>query len=407
MQNKNILYLSYDGMTDPLGQSQVLPYIIGLSKKGFCFTLISFEKPSRFAANKSLIENICIENGIDWQPIPFSSKPPFLSKYYDIYMMERKAVNLHKHKKFAMVHCRSYISAGIGVKLKKRFGIKYFFDMRGFWVDERVDGGMWNLNNPFFKLAYKYYKNQEASYITNADAIVSLTEAGKEEIQNWDSYNKNNIGVIPCSADFQLFPVNNGERKALARALLGINKDSLVISYLGSIGTWYLLDEMLEAYVFIKNKFPNSRFLFITPEPPEMVYEKADKLGLQREEFIIKFAKRAEVALFASASDINLFFIKQSYSKIASSPTKLGEVLALGIPVVCNSRVGDVKDIIEFTESGITIDEFNKESYEKIVDHIPELLKKDSVSIRSKAEEYYLLDNAIEKYCTLYQEVLQ
>ena len=39
----NILYLSYDGMTDPLGQSQVLPYLAGLSKKGFRFHLISFE----------------------------------------------------------------------------------------------------------------------------------------------------------------------------------------------------------------------------------------------------------------------------------------------------------------------------------------------------------------------------
>ena len=30
---KQILYISYDGITDPLGQSQILPYIIGLTKK--------------------------------------------------------------------------------------------------------------------------------------------------------------------------------------------------------------------------------------------------------------------------------------------------------------------------------------------------------------------------------------
>ena len=53
---KHVLYLSYDGMTDPLGQSQVLPYIIGLSQEGFQFTLISFEKKDRYESHKHIIE---------------------------------------------------------------------------------------------------------------------------------------------------------------------------------------------------------------------------------------------------------------------------------------------------------------------------------------------------------------
>lgn len=405
-ENKNILYLSYDGMTDPLGQSQVLPYIVGLSKKGYQFTLISCEKKERFEKNRSIIEAICKEHAIDWQPIPFSTKPPILAKYYDIYKMEQKAIKLHKQKNFAMVHCRSYISAEIGEKLKKKFGVKYFFDMRGFWVDERVDGGMWNLKNPFFKTAYKYYKKKEACYIANADMIVSLTEAGKREIQSWNSYTQAPIGVIPCSADFELFRLVDAERKAAARKLLGFKSDELVVSYLGSIGTWYMLDEMLELYSLIKKKYANARFLFITPEPPEMVYENGAKYGLGKEEFVIKFAKREEVPVFAAASDVNLFFIKQSYSKIASSPTKLGEILALGVPVICNSKVGDVKEIIEFTNSGIAIEDFNTANYEKVLVHLPELLKKDPVTIRKNATDYYHLNNAIEKYYQLYKTVL-
>jgi glycosyltransferase involved in cell wall biosynthesis len=405
-KNKNILYLSYDGMTDPLGQSQVLPYIVGLCGKGYKFSLISCEKKERFDQNRSIIEAICKEHQIDWQPIPFNTKPPILAKYYDIYKMEQKAIELHKKKNFAMVHCRSYISAAIGEKLKQRFGVKYFFDMRGFWVDERVDGGMWNLNNPFYRTAYNYYKKKEAGYIANADMIVSLTEAGKREIQNWKSYRQAPIGVIPCSADFELFSLVDAERKAAARKLLGFTNETLVISYLGSIGTWYMLDEMLEQYALIRKKYSNAKFLFITPEPPEMVFERAEKFSLAKDEFVIKFAKRNEVPVFAAASDINLFFIKQSYSKIASSPTKLGEILALGVPVICNSRVGDVAEIIEFTDSGIAIEDFNKESYEKVVAHIPELLKKEPAAIRQNATDYYHLDNAIEKYYELYKTVL-
>ncbi len=54
----NVLYLSYDGMTDPLGQSQVLPYNKGLSKKGVYFHLISFEKQDRFSKYESTFEKV-------------------------------------------------------------------------------------------------------------------------------------------------------------------------------------------------------------------------------------------------------------------------------------------------------------------------------------------------------------
>ena len=44
MNGARVIYISYDGMSDQLGQSQVLPYIEGLSKFGHTFELISFEK---------------------------------------------------------------------------------------------------------------------------------------------------------------------------------------------------------------------------------------------------------------------------------------------------------------------------------------------------------------------------
>src|SRR5688572_19767817 len=254
--NKNVLFISYDGMTDPLGQSQVLPYLIGLTKKGYRFTLLSCEKPERFKQHKAIIDEIVNENGIDWQPISFTASPPILAKYYDLYRLEQNAIALHKKKDFAMVHCRSYISAAIGLKLKQKFGIKFLFDMRGFWVDERVDGGAWNLSNPIYKLAYKNYKVKEADYIKNADAIVSLTEAGKTEIRTWKSYNSSFIQVIPCSADFNLFKLVTPETKSAARELLGLANNGMVISYLGSVGAWYMLDEMLAFFSQLKQKYP-------------------------------------------------------------------------------------------------------------------------------------------------------
>ncbi len=60
----NILYLSYDGMTDPLGQSQVLPYLKGLSKEGYHIHLLSYEKEDRYKEYSDKIRQICNEANI-------------------------------------------------------------------------------------------------------------------------------------------------------------------------------------------------------------------------------------------------------------------------------------------------------------------------------------------------------
>jgi glycosyltransferase involved in cell wall biosynthesis len=406
MNKQSVLFISYDGMTDPLGQSQVLPYLAGLSKLGYQITLLSCEKPDRFAKHRHIIDEIVKTNAIDWQPIPFTSQPPVLSKYYDLYQMQQKAENLYIQKKFSLVHCRSYVSAAVGLKLKKKFGVKFLFDMRGFWVDERVDGGAWNMKNPVFRYAYTSYKRKEAEYIAQADAIISLTEAGKREMETWSSYTKAPIQVIPCSADFELFQLVTPTHRAQSRALLGIRQDALVISYLGSVGMWYMLDEMLELFTRIKRQHPGSIFLFITPEPAEAILEPAKKFNLTAADFVVRSATRKDVPVFTAASDINLFFIKQSYSKIASSPTKLGEILAMGLPVICNSRVGDVKEIVAKANAGIVIDTFTPDSYEHIVASIPGLLTKNPEKIRNSSVDYYTLDNAIKKYAQVYDRLL-
>lgn len=406
MAAKQVLFISYDGMTDPLGQSQVLPYLVGLSKLGYQFTLLSCEKPDRFEKNEAIIQQIVDQHKIDWQPISFTASPPILAKFYDLYRLEKKATELHETKKFALIHCRSYVSAAIGLKLKMKFGVKLIFDMRGFWVDERVDGGAWNLKNPMFKLAYNQYKKKEAAYIANSDGIVSLTEAGKREIVTWKSYQRAPISVIPCSADFDHFTLKTEVTKAEGRKLLNLNPEDLVVSYLGSVGVWYMLDEMLQLFSLIKQKYPQAKFLFITPDAAEEIYNAGKKYGLTEKDFAVKFASRKEVPVLIAASDINLFFIKQTYSKLASSPTKLGEILSMGIPVICNSKVGDVKEIVETAEAGLVIDDFSPQSFEAVVAAIPALLAKKPEQIREKALAYYDLANAVSNYGKLYRQVL-
>jgi len=137
-----ILYITYDGLTDPLGQSQVLPYVMGLANKGFSMIILSYEKKDNYGKFKEEISKKLADNNIQWKPMKYHARFSVLSTAFDLLngiFAVRKMIGAQHVK---IVHCRSYVSAFLGLMLKKRYGVKFIFDMRGFWVDERRDAGM-------------------------------------------------------------------------------------------------------------------------------------------------------------------------------------------------------------------------------------------------------------------------
>jgi glycosyltransferase involved in cell wall biosynthesis len=405
----NVLYLSYDGLTDGLGRSQVLPYIFGLKQKGHTFTIVSFEKEVPFRKEESTIQKLVNEAGIKWVPLKYTSSPPILSTVYDVLQLRKTVEQLQKETPFDIIHCRSYITSMVGLKMKQRHGIKFVFDMRAFYADERVDGKLWNLNNPIFKFVYDYFKKKEVEFLEKADYAISLTEKGKDIIHSWTKVQNQpvSVEVIPCCADLDHFHPSKVDAtlQLKLKKQLGLAEDDFVITYLGSIGTWYLLDEMLDFFKVLLTKRPNSKFLFITTDNPNTILPNAESKGISSDRIIISPAKREEVPTFLSLANAAIFFIQPVFSKSGSSPTKHGEMLGMGLPVIANSGVGDVDRIIEDTNSGILVREFSNESYEKAVNQIDELLEIPVSTLQDAAKKYYSLEEGVKRYNSVYERV--
>ena len=400
------LYISYDGLTDPLGQSQILPYLEGLSSKGIQFHIISFEKSQRFNQLKETIEERCKKAGIIWIPLMYTKNPPLISTILDLRKMRKLAFKLHDEYNFDVIHCRSDLPALIGMKLQKK-GAKLIFDMRGFWADERVEGNIWSLKNPVFKWAYNFFKKKEMSFFKEADAVISLTNNGKNEILSWKEYKTNPpyIEVIPCCVDLDKFDPNKIEQSEVAIAKKELNLDSsdFILGYVGSIGTWYMLDEMLDFYNSIRQRYKTPKFLFISGESSSLINAKAVEKGIPEEEVVVKSVPHSAVPLHLTLFDFSIFFIRPTFSKKASSPTKQGELMALGIPIVCNSGVGDTDAILENYDAGKVISGLNEVGYSQI-----ELDSNvyDGSAIRQGAIEVYSLKKGVEKYFEVYNFVI-
>jgi len=397
-------------MTDPLGQSQVLPYLIGLSKKGYQFTLVSFEKKERFEKGETGIKKICKANNIDWHPLPYTKTPPILSTLKDIRSLKKKIRDLHKANPFLLVHCRSYIVALAGLWMKKKWGVKFVFDMRGFWADERVDGGLWDLKNPLFKMVYSYFKNKEKEFLEIADHTISLTHNAKREIHTWKTVKEQPvpIQVIPCCVDLDLFDPDRitDEQLNAVKKDLNIPGEAKVLSYIGSIGTWYMLSEMLSFFKRWLQKSPDSVLLFVTNDSAENIESEALKAGIIKTNIRVRSAARAEVPLFIGCCDYSIFFIKPVFSKKASSPTKQAEIMAMGKPIFCNSRVGDTDQIVKQYHSGILVENFNDENYDKVIEEGIKQTVFNAKSIRDGARDFFSLEEGVCSYDKVYSTIL-
>ncbi|WKZ59050.1 MAG: glycosyltransferase [Cyclobacteriaceae bacterium] len=402
-EKRNILYLTYDGLTDPLGGSQILPYLIGLSSS-YNITVISFEKKSAFIQYSSNIEEV-IEGKIKWIPKQYLKWPPVVSTLYNLVGLWYECKLLSQDNHFHIVHCRSYITSLIGLWFKSKFKSRFVFDMRGFWADERVEGGIWNLRNPIFALIYKYFKHKELEFIHEADHVVVLTEKAKQILKSWGRNHA--VSVIPCCVDTDFFTPYRVEdaSKLSIRQSLNLKSNEFVLTYIGSLGTWYMLNEMLDFFKSLKLLQEDAKFLILTGELKDTIYAVAEERGVKTTDLIIKRVQRNEMPIYISISDFTILFIRNTFSKQGSSPTKLGESLAMGIPVIANAGIGDIDVLFKDGNIGMIIEEFSFRKYQESVKKVLEF-KGNILAIRNQAESYLSLNRGIILYSNIYKVLL-
>src|SRR2546429_9214499 len=126
LTGRRVLYISYNGMLDPLGQSQVLPYLRELAKQGVHFTLLSFERAGAFETGGrnrcAALKRQLAEANIEWHWLRYHQKPSIPATMYDLIAGTRCAEKLARRNAIEVVHARSHIPATIGLRLKRRLG---------------------------------------------------------------------------------------------------------------------------------------------------------------------------------------------------------------------------------------------------------------------------------------------
>ncbi len=410
LEGRRVLFISYNGMLDPLGQSQVLPYLRELAKRGVRVTLLSFERPKAFTAEgvaqcTQLGEKLKAE-GIEWHWLRYHQRPSIPATIYDVMAGYRKAGALVRRNRIEMVHARGHIPATIALALKRRFGIKMIFDLRGLMAEEYVDAEHWREGG----VPYRMTKATERRILAATDGIVTRTERIWPIIKEWKGLRGRAVHheVIPCCVDLSLFKFSDEER-AKRRNELGLG-DRLTMVYSGSLDGWYLTEQMADFFASFLKHNPEAHLMWLTTGSHDRVRELMRARDVGVDNFSVRAVASGEVASYLAAADVGLAFIKRCVSKIASSPTKNGEYLACGLPLVINAGVGDSDLLIDEWKAGVLITDFHEEDYLKAGREIEAMVadREARRKARSVAERVFDLGTiAGERYASLYEKVLE
>ena len=395
---KKILYISYDGILEPLGHSQVLKYLAFLSKD-FDVTLISFEKINSAIDKKEFHEmnQYCQQEKINWKPRKYHQGLPLFShlvNFFSIFYAPFIEMLKNAHQ---IVHIRSYMP-GLGMPLFKMFfNFKLVFDIRGFWADEKVDRLGWSKNS----LKYKFFKALEIKLFKHANIVVTLTDSSKEFIEARFKKSSNSIRVIRTCVDFSEF---NAEKRVLRPYDF---KRRLVLGYLGSIDTAYDFNAFLQLIKNLEERNLKVQLKILSKTTPAIVMQYLKENNLSHLEHEVLFLKRHELSNVINQFDLLGFALKPSFSLIASMPTKIAESLACGTPIICNNFNNDIKDMIEINKIGVLHDfsqSLSQENYEEIIS----IIQDDAASARccKFSKENFSLELGVSQYVDIYNSLL-
>ena len=395
-----ILYISYDGVHEPLGQSQVLAYLKKLAPNHRIY-LISFEKPGiwRDEAVRERMRESVKKTGITWYPLRYHKNPSASATAYDIFQGIVLSAWIVWRRHVEIVHARSYVASVVALFIKKAFGVKFVFDMRGFWADERVDAGLWARSGRMYRVA-KWF---ESKLLLSADRVVSLTYAGVAEMRKFP-YLQGSIPrfeVIPTCTDLELFRPRD---EKTTEADDGV----FTLGWVGTVTGWYLFDEALLFFRVLREKIPKARLCILNRENHPYILDRLAAHNISREFVEIRSVEHDVVPDEMARMDVGIFCIMPVFSKRASAPTKLGEFLGCGVPCLANDGVGDMTLMLEGEKVGVIIREFDGNGRQKAVNALLSLCADPNVGQRCvrAARKHFSLDDGVADYHRIYSELI-
>lgn len=401
---KKTLYITNLGLLDNLAHTQILPYLEGLSKKGAAITILSFEKKENLSDPVRLnnVEEKVKGLGMEWERLIYHNR---WGNVYDVFAGMARALKMIRSGQIKVLHARASIPVIIAWPIAKIKRLKLIYDRRGTMAGDFVDDV--NVKN-IFSMGFlsRMLDAFDRFLIRHSDATIVLSDRSREMLMSDPRIISRGsiIEAIPCCTDVERF------EKAYKKGLKTVvPEDKFVMCYLGSLGTCYLLKEMIGFFKELKAKKDNAFFIIISHTDRGFIEAALRKESLESgKDYVIINLLPEDVPFYLDKCDCSIMFIKPVECKIGSSPTKFGESLAAGVPVIVNSGIGDTEKIINDKGVGIVVKGLDHVSYEDALSRLFLLLRdRDGLKKRCRetAKTFFAIELGVKRYSAIYERL--
>ena len=394
-----ILYLTRNGLLEPLGQSQIWPYLRGLSSH-YRITLITFEKPDAYRNPLDIksMHQQCNIRGIHWIPLRFHQYPrPWAPAFSIIQLAALALLQWCRSCPPQLVHVRSYVPAAIALLLNRLTGVSFIFDMRALWPEELITAGHLQRGS----LLHRLIITLERSCLKDSSAVVLLTRAA--EVYLRDRYPRElasqRLAVIPTCADLKRFQL-----------VEPIPSKPIIIGCIGTLlSGWFLIDWLRAFFEAYAQADLTARFEIISMDPRDSIINALRPSASLANRLQIRSATPVEMPVILQKHSASvMFYSGGSTSELGRSPTRMAEVLGTGRPVVANPGVGDVEQVIITHRVGVLARSSDATEMNSCVAELMVLLEDPNLGNRCRrtAEQLFSLESGISAYYKLYSEIL-
>lgn len=245
-----------------------------------------------------------------------------------------------------VVHCEALYCARVGYMLKAaRSEIFLSIDWHGVVPEEELmNGGRAS--------RAKALEAIEARVLEQADLHIFVSHAMRRHYGR--KYGKKELphAVIPCCVSSRAF------KKVSLPVETTLPEGTLVAAYAGSLAAWQCGEEMVRLLAQLQTREAQLHLLLLVPQidHPKLM-QWAGQHGVDLNRMILKEVEHEEVPCWLSLADAAFLLRKEDPVNRVASPTKFGEYLAAGVPVVLTKGVGDYSELMATSELALLLDE--------------------------------------------------
>lgn len=390
----NCVYFTYDGLLDPLGQSQIIPYLQRLVAAGHSFKVISYEKKIRSVSEIAALERSLNTIGVEWLRLPFGTGAlGFAENVVRGILSVRKAC---KRFKPDIVHLRGFLPAVIYKLSQSR--APHLYDFRGFAIEEWADIGKVRAGS----ILYRVLREIDHRAVETACGLVVLEKPAETLLRKTYNVPKVPLKVIRTCTDISLYAPRPTQPADAERS-------PIRFVYLGGARRPYRPDLAMRLVSQLLGSGSDCRLDFINERDHAEIFAAVQDTRFPRDKVkVIKMDKDAIPTALAQY-DSGLVFLDTSPWRRVCSPTKLGEYFAAGLPVISTEGIDVLDELAGRTSCVMIVNhaELSAGIQTETVTRITNFINRSEVRVacRELAQREFALDTAGKLYTSLYNEI--